>query len=95
MWWAKLLLFIFWCIGMILMVISVRYTYLYAKEEGYEYDFSPLFGIHGRKYMKQSFKVCEKDSYNKKMTRKTNLLFILSIAFIFIAKCTLELLGFL
>ena len=75
--------------------IATKYTYLYAKEEGYELDFSPffMFSAYG-KYRHKAFEPQKEDSYYRKMTRLTNIAFLIYFTAIFVVSCIFQLLGY-
>lgn len=79
----------------ICFILAIKYTYLYAKEEGYEYDFTPFFmwSAYG-KYRSKAFKQEEKDSYYKRKCRLTNIYALLSFTAIWIVNCIFQLLGY-
>ena len=94
--WAKLVVIIFWFIGMICAILATKYTYLYAKEEGYEHDWTPffMFSAYG-KYRNKAFKKAEKDSHYRKMTRLYNIYVVICFVAMFVVDCILKLFGFL
>lgn len=97
MWWAKLVSLIFFILLAISMYFCAKYTYLYAKEENYEYDFFPFFmAFSARKYMRKAFEnISKEDSSNKQNTRKASICMIICWVLVFLVDCILKLLGYI
>ena len=92
--WARILGFVTFLLFAFHMILAMKYLYLYAKEEGYDYDVPPLFPFHANKYLRQVLKISEKDSYHKKMARKYYLYALLSFTAMWIVNCIFQLLGY-
>ena len=94
--WGNLLIFSIGVLFIIIGFIATKYTYLYAKEEGYEYDFTPffMFSAYG-KYRNMAFIKTEKDSHYRKMTRLYNIYVVICFVAMFVVDCILKLFGFL
>ena len=94
--WARILGFVIFLLFAFHMIFAIKHIYLYAKEQGYEQDFTPLFlfPFNVNKYLCQVLKISEKDSYHKKMARKYYLYALLSFTAMWIVNCIFQLLGY-
>ena len=94
--WGNLLIFSIGVLFIIIGFIATKYTYLYAKEEGYEYDFTPffMFSAYG-KYRNMAFIKTEKDSYYREKAKLYNIYAVICFVAMFIVECILKLLGYI
>ena len=92
---TRLLIFIPYATFMVYIILATKYTYLYAKEQGYEHDWTPFFMFSAyRKYRCMAFKQEGEDTYYKKKCRLTNLYAFFAFTAVWVVSCILQLLGY-